>query len=139
MISALFAAISSVHAGGTSWNFQVTSFTAMNKMTATVVLVPQAVDQSPAPGCSTVTLNVRFNPEPVGMGTWNKFVTSESHLASLKRLRGAAKTRSHIRLGEIGQGLLRSRDDACTLLSRGLTELDEDTGARAVFSFNRPI
>lgn len=137
----LFWSSSSI-AGGTSWNFEIIKLALVNEHSGNIKL---KLNEKSDDGkwllgqCSIVNVNFSYSPELWPFKTWSSFVTKEVHLKAVEYLATKGKSKGDIRLGVMGAGLLASKSDPCTFVSRGFDVEVEYSGKLAVYSYHNGI
>jgi hypothetical protein len=119
-------------AGGTSYQVRVTAFEPGEHTKATFVI--EDTSEEVMPGCKVARIVAEYR---LWRWPWSteKTFTRDAHLVALQRLREAFESGATTRFGIMGSGLARGSSDApCVFRSRALALLDEESGARAVYS-----
>ena len=118
-------------AGGNSYQVRLTTFEPGEHTKARFVI--QSTSEELMPGCKEVHVVAEYR---LWRWPWSseKTFTREAHLKALQRLKEAFESGANIRFGIMGSGLGHESSDPCVLRSRALASLEEEPGARVVYS-----
>ncbi|WP_431689333.1 hypothetical protein [Hahella sp. NBU794] len=116
--------------GGTSWSFKVSAYETVSETSAIIKVIPE---DHFLYDCKEATLTLELKPTK----TTGLFVSRESQIYSLEKLKASFLSGTAIRLGSMGNGIAHTA--GCNFRSKGLAMLDEYNGRRVVYSFHDPI